>query len=84
MDASATMMCGVYGLWNCYIFALVFLYAPSHKNWPASAASCDADGDGVSQNGEEIEFSVHRGASGDGGASELSSLTEFIQHRAID
>ncbi len=37
MDASAVVMCGVYGLWNCYVFALVFLYAPSHKNWPAKS-----------------------------------------------
>ncbi len=80
LDASATLMCGVYGLWNCYIAALVFLYAPSHKNWPARP-SCDDDS--VSQNGEEIEFSVHRGASGDG-ASEISSLTQFMRHQAAD
>ena len=24
---------GVYGLWNIYIFGLIFLYAPSHKHW---------------------------------------------------
>ena len=80
VDASATIMCGVYGLWNCYTAALVFLYAPSHKNWPAKGVNDDT----VSQNGEEIEFSVHRGASGDGGASELSSLTEFMRHQATD
>ncbi len=42
--------------------------------------------DTVSQNGEEIEFSVHRGASGDGsgGASEISSLTSFMRHQAVD
>ncbi len=68
----------MYSLWNCYVFALVFLYAPSHKNWAKSH-----EDDEISQNGEEIEFSVHRGASGDA-ASEISSLTEFLRHQATD
>lgn len=25
---------GVYAMWNVYIFALIVLYAPSHKKWP--------------------------------------------------
>jgi hypothetical protein len=72
-------------MWNIYIFGLVFLYAPSHKNWPvqrAASAGAGGDNDGSTFNGEEIEFSVHRGANAE--ASELSSLTEFIRHQATD
>ena len=34
MDYSAGLMIFVYCLWNCYVVVVLFLYAPSHKNWP--------------------------------------------------
>eukprot|EP00094_Tigriopus_californicus_P009351 TCALIF_09017-PA protein Name:"Similar to wls Protein wntless (Drosophila sechellia)" AED:0.06 eAED:0.06 QI:0/0/0/1/0.66/0.5/4/0/572 len=82
LEYTSGFMTGVYGMWNIYIFGLLFLYAPSHKNWPGSESSAlDSSGDpGV--NGEEIEFTMHRGARSD--ASEISSLTEFIRHQATD
>ena len=33
LEYTSGFMTGVYGMWNIYIFGLLFLYAPSHKNW---------------------------------------------------
>ena len=84
---------GVYGMWNVYIMALLFLYAPSHKEWnqnnqdqshsdDGAGTSDPASMNAASRNSEEIEFSIQGGASAD--ASELSSLTEFMRKQATD
>jgi hypothetical protein len=75
-------------MWNIYIMALVFLYAPSHKNWNTGEANDATPGgarpDGT-RTGEEIEFSVASvSAMNDNDPSELHSLTEFIRHQAQD
>ena len=80
---------GVYGMWNIYIMGLLFLYAPSHKQWPTSSSSNtlnDQSGDNTSRTGEEIEFAVSakRGATSPTEESELSSLTKFIRNPATD
>ena len=82
LEYTSGFMTGVYGMWNVYVFALIFLYAPSHKNWPQQSEN-SAGASGSGRNGEEIEFSVHSGASAEA-ASEMSSLTEFIRHQAQD
>jgi len=74
LEYTSGFLTGVYGLWNIYIFALLFLYAPSHKAW--------ANEDNTSTTGEEVEFEVSQGAAGE--ASEMSSLTDFIRHQATD
>jgi uncharacterized BrkB/YihY/UPF0761 family membrane protein len=74
LEYTSGFMTGVYGLWNIYIFGLLFLYAPSHKTW--------ANEDATSTTGEEIEFDVARPAAQEPG--ELSSLTDFIRHQATD
>ena len=33
LEYTSGFMTGVYGMWNIYIFGLLFLYAPSHKQW---------------------------------------------------
>ncbi len=33
LEYTSGFLTGVYGMWNLYIFGLIFLYAPSHKKW---------------------------------------------------
>lgn len=75
LEYTSGFMTGVYGMWNIYIFGLLFLYAPSHKTW--------ANEDNNSTTGEEIEFDV-AGPSAGHEPSEVSSLTDFIRHQATD
>jgi hypothetical protein len=34
---NVVFLSGVYGMWNIYIMGLLFLYAPSHKNWSSDS-----------------------------------------------
>lgn len=34
LEYTSGFFTGVYGMWNIYTFALICLYAPSHKRWP--------------------------------------------------
>ena len=78
-------------MWNIYIMGLLFLYAPTHKQWPTTPSSHtlnnpNGTGEGTSRTGEEIEFAVSSigGANAATEASELSSLTDFIRKTATD
>ncbi|XP_047493046.1 protein wntless-like isoform X1 [Penaeus chinensis] len=80
LEYTSGFFTGVYGMWNIYTFALICLYAPSHKRWPKDqnwpiSDSCDTQ----SSTGEEIEFS--RLATE---PSEMSSLTAFTKKSATD
>lgn len=74
LQYTSGFLTGVYGMWNIYIFGLLFLYAPSHKTW---------GNEDTHSTGEEIEFDV-AGSSAQAEASEMSSLTDFIRHQAAD
>jgi len=74
LQYSSGFLTGVYGMWNLYIFALLFLYAPSHKSW---------GNEDTLSTGEEVEFDV-TGSGVRPDQSEMSSLTEFIRHQATD
>lgn len=39
VEFTSAFLTGVYGMWNIYIFALIILYAPSHKKWVADSTS---------------------------------------------
>ncbi|XP_059470614.1 protein wntless isoform X2 [Neocloeon triangulifer] len=70
LEYTSAFFSGVYGMWNIYIFALIVLYSPSHKQWPQD--------DQQSMN-EEIEFSRLPTE-----PSEISSLTSFARKTAMD
>ncbi|KAF5288100.1 hypothetical protein FQA39_LY15525 [Lamprigera yunnana] len=73
LELSSALFTGVYGMWNIYIFAMLILYAPSHKQWPTDTLSGD--------NGEEVEFSR---LPTDPCPNEISSLTSFASKVSMD
>ncbi|RZC36879.1 wntless [Asbolus verrucosus] len=72
LELSSALHTGVYGMWNVYICAMLMLYAPSHKQWPAEPVCSD---------GDEVEFSR---LPTDPSPNEISSLTSFASKASIE